>query len=78
MFKERIVKYVIKRPFKDVGGVWRRIGDIVDLDRTRANQLRQYGFIDSPVETAKIEPPERAVRPKPGNKKKMRPSVDED
>ena len=71
------MEYVVRKPFKQ-GGVMKNPGDIIDLDRTRANQLRQYGFIDKPVETAKIEPSERAVRPKPGTKKKMRPSVDED
>ena len=70
-------KYVVKKPFKDVGGAWRRIGDIINLDRTRANQLQQYGFIDRPIETAKIEPPERAVKPKPKNKKKKRLPVGE-
>lgn len=61
------MRYVVKKPFKQ-DGVSINPGDIVDLDRTRANQLRQYGFIGRPVETAKKEPGERAVKPKPIHK----------
>jgi len=69
MFKERIVKYVVKKPFY-CDGAMKKPGDSIELDRKRANSLLQYGFLGRPIETAKKEPGERAVKPKPTNKKK--------
>jgi len=61
--------------FKDFDGSFRRPGDTIEADGTRAVKLHQYGFIGGKVETEKIEPQEKAVKEKPKNKKRGRPLV---
>jgi len=63
------MKYDVKKPFY-CDGAMKKPGDSIELDKKRANSLLQYGFLGRPIETAKKEPGERAVKPKPTNKKK--------
>ena len=63
--------------FKDFDGSFRRPGDTIEADGTRAAKLHQYGFIGGKVETEKIEPQEKAIKEKPKNKKRGRPLISE-
>ena len=56
--------------FKNVDGSMKLPGETIELDEARAERLLKYGFISGLAETAKKEPPERAVRESPQNKKK--------
>lgn len=64
------VKCEVKKQFKTTDGSWKKPGDTVSLTETSAKRLFAYGFVGKPPETAAIEPPERAVKESPKNKKK--------
>lgn len=66
------MKFRVKKMFKDFDGSFRKPGDTVEADGARAMKLHQYGFVYGAAETEKIEPPEKAVKGRPRNKKKDR------
>ena len=70
------MEFRVKKMFKDFDGSFKKPGDTVEADGARAIKLHQYGFIGGTAETEKIEPPEKAVKEKPKNKKKGKGFID--
>jgi len=64
------MKCKVKKLFKNVDGSMKLPGESIEIDEARAERLLKYGFISGLAETAKKEPPERAVKESPQNKKK--------
>jgi hypothetical protein len=55
----------VVKPFRDVDGKWKAIGQTVELGPDRASKLRRYGMIGGQVvpEKAIAPPPERPADP---------------
>ena len=50
--------YIVKQPFTNIDGAFKRVGDTVQCDNGRAAVLRRFGKIGGAVETATKVMPE--------------------
>ena len=50
--------YIVKQPFTNIDGAFKRVGDTVQCDDGRASVLRRFGKIGGTVETATKVMPE--------------------
>lgn len=56
--------YIVKQPFTNIDGAFKRVGDTVQCDDGRAATLRRFGKIGGAVETAtKVMPEPVKVAP---------------
>lgn len=61
------MKYIVTKPFKDIDGVVKKEGEIVEVEGFRVAKLRRYGLIGAYRETATFKPPEKATLPEVKN-----------
>ena len=66
--------YIATKPFRDMDGLVKSVGDTVIADDDRAAHLRSVGLIGGAikVETASVKAPEKATMKKPEPKEKRR------